>query len=173
MRGLLDDGPLGLLAQHYDPTWRWPADALHVMEAVAKGAALDKSGRRQEILAMVSAGGDACARVHRLITGTPAEAYLHTHLRPLVTRATKDLGEYESIAWCLHEASDATFATTDKGAAYLALSELGPNGRVSSPYDLWKDLHTSGLLTVTELTDLCLTTAKVGSPTAPPPRIAS
>jgi hypothetical protein len=151
---VVDDGPLGVLARELDPGWSWPVGSLHVLEAVVRGAQSDKSGRRQRLLTMSSAGGPAITQ-HSVLVGSAADAYLANHLRPIATGATEDLGEHESIAWMLHEGpSDSVFVTLDKGAAFLALTELG-RGRVASPYELWADLLRRGLIARAQFDSLC------------------
>lgn len=166
---VVDDGPLGHLAQAFDPSWSWPAATLDVLDAVVRGAPNDKSGRRMQLLAM--GGTDSPVIVqHAVVVGSQAETYMVSQLRAYATRATADLGEHESIAWMLHEGpADSVFVTLDKGAAYLALVELG-RSRVASPFDLWDDLEKQSLITRKEFEALCRRVEK-GSNLAAPPRL--
>ncbi|MCC6874025.1 MAG: hypothetical protein IT378_06930 [Sandaracinaceae bacterium] len=100
--------------------------------------------------------------------GSAGEIYLSGHLRRRVANTTDDLGEHESIAWCLHEDPGAVFATTDKRAAYLALAELGRD-RVASAFDLWLDLNARSLVDRATLDKLCRLTAAKSSPQVPVP----
>jgi hypothetical protein len=97
--------------------------------------------------------------VRSLAIGSAAANLLLDYLRPDATNATRDLGEDESIAYCIEEARDATFVTMDKRAAYIALSELGP-GRVAVPFDLWHWLRSEGLITSAECATLCEVTLR-------------
>ena len=156
---VVDDGPLGDLAYELDPDWRWPAGTLHVVQAVAAAASLDKSGRRGAILAM-SAAGDLSITVHAVVEGSAASDYLWGHLRTREKDATNNLGEHESIAWMRHDGpQDSVFVAKDKGAAFLALAELGP-GRVATPFDLWTDLRARKLIETRTLEALVDRTAK-------------
>jgi len=161
MRWVVDDGPLGLLARHFNAAWQWRADVFEIMESVAAGAQNDRSGRRQDLLALKDRGGFAI-RVRSLALGSAAGNLLLDYLRPDATSATRDLGEDESIAYCIEEARDATFVTMDKRAAYVALSELGP-GRVAAPFDLWHWLRTEGLIAPAECSVLCEATVRQDS----------
>ncbi|NOY89650.1 MAG: hypothetical protein GXP55_00475 [Deltaproteobacteria bacterium] len=150
---MIDDGPLGTMAQVFNDQWSWPTQTLHVLDAVARGARLDKSGRRAALLEWGQKTG-AIVR-HTVCIGSDAEAYLAEHLRPDSTIATADLGEHESIAWMRHEADDdSMFVTVDKSAAYLALVELGPS-RIASPFDLWSQLTRTSCITREDFELLC------------------
>jgi hypothetical protein len=157
---LLDDGPFGMVSQQFDAAWQWPADTLHVVHEVADGARSDKSGRRQSMLTM---GGHAPAvRVHRPLSTSSAAQYLLTHLRPRAPSATKNLGEDVAIALAATELLDVVFVTLDKAAAFVALAELGP-GRVSTPLDVWADLHRPRLITVVQRDEMTRRTVTHGS----------
>lgn len=155
---LLDDGPFGTLARFFDPSSAFVSGTLHVAEAVAAGAVTDQSGRRTKLLALAGAQGPVLT-VHSLIAGTAEFDMLYTHLRPDEPKSARDLGEDESIALAAHKLTTATFATADKGAAYQALVELGP-GRVASPFDLWWDLRSEGVVTAATFDALCHATWK-------------
>jgi hypothetical protein len=150
---VLDDGPFGILAKHYNPSWSWPARSLHIVEEVASAAPQDKSGRRQKLLAMRQSDGPVI-EIHKIMTGSAAANYLFQYLRPSASSATKNLGEDASIAYCAIEQTDGAFVTTDKGAAFVALAELGM-GRVAAPFDLWKELLSRKLVSKAEFSDLC------------------
>lgn len=155
---VVDDGPFGDLALALDPAWTWPTGTLHVVEAVAAAAALDRSGRRTRLLAMSGAGGPAVVQ-HAVREGTAASDFLWRHLRARETDAADNLGEHESIAWILHEAPpDAVFVAGDKRALFLALSELGPP-RVATAFDLWLDLHRHKLISTEKARALLARTA--------------
>jgi hypothetical protein len=99
-------------------------------------------------------GGEPVIEVHSIMAGSPAAVFLFEYLRPIASSATKDLGEHAAISYCAIERKDASFVTMDKGAAFLALAELG-TGRVATPFDLWDDLRTKGLVTLAEFSSLC------------------
>lgn len=163
---VVDDGPLGKLAQIFDDGWTWPAETAHVLQAVVEGAAFDHSGRRQKLLAMRN-GGEPVIVQHAVSVGSPADHYLASHLRPNGSSATDDLGEHESIAWILHDGpDDAVFVTEDKKASYLALAELGC-GRVATPFDLWDDLRSRALISEEQLRELCERGAKAAGMSIP------
>jgi hypothetical protein len=171
MKWVLDDGPLGLLAQWFCDDWRWPGTTLHVVDVVASAAGNDKSGRRAKLLSLSSEGEPSIA-VHEIPADSAVAEMVIEHLRPDQSSSTKDLGEDVSIAYCAVQDLEATFVTTDKGAAYLALAELGP-GRVASPFDLWLWLAREGLVT-TEVRDAlnAATARKDGASPGVPRRFA-
>lgn len=154
---LLDDGPLGVLAQSFNPAWSWPAGQLHVAESVAAAAPQDRSGRRTKLLTMGSAE-EPCFIAHPIFADTEVAQMVYGHLRPEEAQAKRDLGEDEAIALCALELTEVMFVTMDKGASYQALVELGP-GRVSSPFDLWLELRDEALITPAEFEKLCDKTA--------------
>jgi hypothetical protein len=80
------------------------------------------------------------------MSGTPAAEILLNYLRRSETHATRDLGEDESIAYCMTDGPETVFVTLDKQAAFTALAELGP-GRVATPFDLWAWLVEQRLIT--------------------------
>ena len=155
---VLDDGPFGTLARHWDDRWRWPASALHIVRDVASGSQYDKSGRRQKLLGMRQ-GDVPCIAVHDIHPDTPADAMLYDYLRRDATRAGKDLGEDASIAFCALVLTEAIFVTQDQVAALAALSELG-TGRVATPFDLWHDMARQGLVSTEQCASLCESTLK-------------
>lgn len=146
MKWMLDDGPFGVLAQHFDPGWAWPTGSLFVVREVADGAPNDRYGRRQALLAMRSPSGPPTITIHD--GGPDAASMLWGHLRP-----------QNATAVCATELLDATFVTMDKRAAYVALAELG-RSRVAAPFELWDWLERSGHSSVTTFRDLCALTAK-------------
>lgn len=156
---IIDDGPFGDLAMFLDTGWKWPAATLHVVETVARGAASDKSGRRGKLLALKDLQGRACVVTHSIAIDTPAAKMLFGHLRKNASASVEHLGEHESIAYCAHDDASATFVAADKLACFLALAELGP-GRVASPFDLWWDLKSRGLISVHQFEQLSQKTAK-------------
>lgn len=135
---VLDDGPFGSLAKHYNRVWSWPARFLHTVAEVASAASLDRSGRRNSLLDMQHSG-QPVIEVHSIMAGSKAANFLFEYLRPRAASATKNLGEDAAIAYCVTERTDACLVTDDKHAAFLALAELG-RGRVATPFDLWDDL---------------------------------
>lgn len=165
---VLDDGPFGDLALYFDAAWAWPADTLHLVGEVARGAQQDKSGRRLKLLQMTS-GAAPSIRVHDIQVGTPASDMLFNHLRQNATDATSNLGEHASIAFCAVDAPDALFVPADKLAAYLALCELGPS-RVASPFDLWEHLRSGKHITQAQFDLLCVRTTRMASLPAVPRR---
>ncbi len=140
---VLDVGPLSLLGRLAAPEWAWPSGLLDVVREVEVEARKDWYCRE-----LLDRAGDEgpWLRVCDMDAQGPAGLMLLDHLRPVAADATADLGEHASIAYCFCEAPDALFVTMDTRAAYLALAELGP-GRVATPYDLWLDLRSAGLLT--------------------------
>lgn len=140
----IDDGVLGILARARDPSWDWPAGVLAVLESVARGSGLDRSGRRPALLAWTAGDSRPVIDVKRIVVGTQAFAFLDA-LRTSWHDPVADLGEHESIAWCHTEDPDGVFVTMDKGALMLASAELGPS-RVATPFDLWLDLMDSNLI---------------------------
>ncbi|MCC7385968.1 MAG: hypothetical protein IT384_29235 [Deltaproteobacteria bacterium] len=166
---VLDDGPFGLLARFFDPNQSWPAAVLHLVEEVAASAQNDKSGRRQKLLNLLDASGNATVVVRRIVVGTAAADFLFKHLRPFSTSATRDLGEDASIALCAVELTESVFVTMDKGAAYQALAELGP-GRVATPFDCWYELKAAGLISEASYKDICEATWKNGAIAGQPRR---
>lgn len=163
---VLDDGPFGTLAKHYSAAWSWPARSLHTVAEVASAASLDQSGRRNTLLAM-SQSGEPVIEVHSIMAGSVAASFLFEYLRPHASSATKNLGEDAAIAYCAIERTDACFVTMDKGATFLALAELG-SGRVATPFDLWDDLVSKGLISPAEFSSLCeLVRKSLGLPGVP------
>lgn len=156
---IVDDGPLGDLATVFDASWSWPADTLHVVETVARGAAKDKSGRRGRLLSMKDAKGVGCIIIHPVAVDTEAGKMIYGHLRKNASISDEHLGEHESIAYCAHDDRSAIFVAADKLACFLALAELGPS-RVASPFDLWWDLKARGLITKEVFDRLSQRTAK-------------
>jgi hypothetical protein len=142
MNWLVDDGPFGLLALEFNPSWSWPAATLHVVQEVAAGAAGDRSGRRSQILQMKD-GDLPSVAVHEVPADSPAGEMLYRHLRVKREASTKDIGEDVAIAFAATMDPDAIFVPMDKAAAYAALAELGP-GRVATPFDLWALLLGNG-----------------------------
>jgi hypothetical protein len=163
---LLDDGPFGLLAKNLNPSWNWPASCLHIVKEVALAAQEDRSGRRTSWLGLRQ-GSRSVIEVHPIMAGTAAAKFLFEYLRPNAPGATKNLGEDASIAFCAKEQSDAVFVTMDKGAAFVALAELGPT-RVASPLDLWRELFAEGLIDESQFSNLCDAVVKaLGLPGTP------
>lgn len=78
---MLDDGPLGILAQECHPSWRWRAPSFHLAEAVASGAALDQSGRRQNLLAL-EVDQERVVETHAVVAGSDVELQEHDVPRP-------------------------------------------------------------------------------------------
>lgn len=155
---LLDDGPFGHLATQFDASWRWPASTIHVVHDVSAAAATDKSGRRQNLLALGGPGSSA-VQVHRPLSSSAAAGYLLAHIRPRAASATKNLAEDVAIALAATDFATAVFVTLDKAAAFMALAELGP-GRVTTPLDVWADLHRRRLITQEQFAALMDRTVK-------------
>lgn len=104
------------------------------------------------------------------MVGSEAARFLFDYLRPKASKATKNLGEDAAIAYCAVDRTDACFVTMDKIAAFLALSELG-RGRVATPFDLWDDLLSGGLIKRNEFLSLCEQTYKAVSLPGVPRRL--
>lgn len=163
---VLDDGPLGVLAKHYNAGWLWPARSLHTVAEVALAASQDKTGRRKSLLAMRQSG-EPVIEVHSIMAGSQGARFLFEYLRPNAPSATKNLGEDAAIAYCAIERTDGCFVTMDRGAAFLALAELG-SARVATPFDLWDDLLSKGLISPDEFSRLCdLVWKSLGLPGVP------
>lgn len=116
---MLDDGPLGDLARHVSPDPEWPRGTFHLAESVAAAAERDLSGRRQQWV-----WNSPALVVHRLLPGQEGYLMLFEHLRPRFANSNQHFGEHESIALCAQE-RNLVFVARDKGAAMLALAELG------------------------------------------------
>lgn len=153
MKWVLDDGPLGVLAQHFDPGWLWPPGALEVVESVARGASQDRSGRRERLLALTN-GGQLAVPVRAISLESRAAALVFEYLRSDETNARRDFGEDESIAYCMTEATDRVFVTMDKGAAVIALGELG-GARVATAFDLWFWMAEQRMISESTRDSLC------------------
>jgi hypothetical protein len=95
---------------------------------------------------------------------------VYSHLRPQSASSTQDLGEHVTIAHLAIQATDGVFVTCDKGAAYLALSELG-RGRVASPFDLWQWMGQQQLISPEQQQALHSATLKSGSLPGMPRRL--
>jgi hypothetical protein len=168
MRWILDDGPLGLLAETVGsgPLATWPAGELLVAEQTAADAAGDNSGRRSALLAIRSSGKPVID-VFRVPLGSEAARILYDHLGR-GSDDTEDRAEREAIAWAIAVDAEAIFVTLDKRAALTALAELG-RCRVAHPFDLWIHLRQVGRLTDPQFVDLCERTVRRddGLPGAP------
>jgi hypothetical protein len=156
---VLDDGPFSTLARVYSDAWNWPADSLHVVDEVAAAASQDRSGRRQKLLGMISTAGKPVVHVHEILDGSAASDMLFDYLRKQESHADKDLGEDASIAFCAKEAPEAVLVLSDRRGAFIALAELGRN-RVATPFDLWEDLKSRGLVSPEEAQALHTATLK-------------
>jgi hypothetical protein len=150
-RWVLDDGPFGLLAMACGPTWRWKPSSFHLTQAIAAGAANDRSGRRGALLGL-TVGGQRVVEEHA--PSAQARTTLYSHLRPDETSATRDLGEDESIAVLLHDLPDAVFVLIEIRATRVALAELG-HSRVATPFDYWAWLRDEGIIDGEAFDDLC------------------
>ncbi len=159
-RWVLDAGVVGLVANVFDPLAGWPPGRFEVLEAVHLEAYGRDGGRRAALLDAESGTGPVVCK-RRLEAGTAAFDYYWKRLRPARRDQTRDAGEDESIAWCLHEARLAVFVSLDKHATYLALAELGP-GRISTPFDLFAELHAEELITADQRDQAWNRTATLG-----------
>lgn len=131
---LLDDGVIDLLA-------RCPGairDALRQEDlAIAEATATDGSEERRQFFQ------EAHVKTLRIEMESVAEKLLYGHFRSRseYQRGTVvNFAEHQAFALLLTEEQNRTFVTFDKGAAYLALLELGP-GRVAHPVDLFWHLE--------------------------------
>lgn len=127
---LLDDGVIDILA-------RCPGairDALRQEDlAIAEATAGDGSEERQRLIE------EARVKTLRVEVESPAENLLYGHFRSrseYQRGSTVNFAEHQAFALLLTEEKNRIFVTFDKGAAYLALLELGP-GRVAHPFDLF------------------------------------
>jgi hypothetical protein len=98
--------------------------------------------------------GEPVFEVHSIRENSEAAAFLFEYLRPRAASATRNLGEDAAIAYCAIENTQSCFVTMDKGAAFLALAELGV-GRVATPFDLWDELLRESLISEDEFRSLC------------------
>lgn len=96
------------------------------------------------------------------MASSPAAAYLLGHVRRKSYSATKNVGEDVAVALAATDLPSAVFVTLDKAAAFMALAELGPR-RVSTPLDVWADLHARKLITKAHFDDLMDRTIKSSS----------
>jgi hypothetical protein len=144
---IIDDGPLDTLAGVVDhrAVASWPAGEFVVADATSNAA----TGDRKKLL---EAAGHSLAPFS-VMMGSQAERTLFGHLRR-PNEADKNLAEHQSIAWALHEEPRAVFVGRDKGAAFLALAELG-RCRAAHPSDLWLHLRDEGLVSEEEFVALC------------------
>jgi len=143
MRLLLDNGPLGHLAEVMHDQWSWKAGTLHVSDIVARERATGALTRR--LLEACDAAGERWITQHALVLGSPAERMYTGRLRSRYGQATKTSGEAASIALLAHGLEDGVLVTMDAKAAFIALVELGP-GRVISPFDCWRWLLEEGCI---------------------------
>lgn len=139
-RFVLDATPLGDLGTVVNSDWNSPPTGLLVVQQVKEEALRSKSPMNQRFL------DRGWVDVVDILFGSDAMALL-AKLRPGENSSTANLGEHASIALFATELGDATFVTSDKNAAMIALSELGP-GRVSTPFDLWESLYDEACLEV-------------------------
>lgn len=148
---IVDDGPLDTLAAvvTHAVFAGWPRGRYFLADATARAA----TGRRLPFAA-------APCEVFSITMGTPAWNLLYTLRLP--SAGTADLAEHEAIAWALLERPDAVFVTSDKGAAALALAELG-RGRVAHTFDLWLHLLEERLVSAIEFQQLCESTQRRGT----------
>jgi hypothetical protein len=151
---ILDDGPLGVLAETVKPAavGSWPPGELLIAEQTAVDAAGDRSGRRPGLLTL-QAKGEPVIGVVRLPLGSRAAHILYDHLGR-GSDDTEGRAERQAIAWAID-----VFVTHDKRAALTALAELG-RGRGAHTFDLWIRLHASGHVTDEQFAALCERTAK-------------
>ena len=159
VRWILDDGPLGVLAETVGPAplASWPAGELLIAEQTAADAAVDKSGRRAGLLT-VQADGKRVIDVIRVPLGSQAAHILYHHLGR-GSDDTEDRAERQAIAWAIAVDTDSVFVTHDKRAALTALAELG-RCRVAHTFDLWMHLRASGRLAADQFDQLCERTAR-------------
>lgn len=154
MRWILDDGPLGSLADvaseerlvGYGPGKLW------IAEQTQRDA--DQSPSRAELLTIEVPGGEKLIESFEIQLGTadPAERIL-MELHDEAS-STVNLAEQQAIAWAQTHADDAVLVTADKRAAMIALAELG-RSRVAHPFDLWIHLLEAEALALSEFRALC------------------
>jgi len=146
-RWIIDDGPLDNLARTLQASdiSHWPRSTFYVANATHEKA----SGWRHALLS----ARDSPFHVFAIHMGTTASATLYGHLRAAV-RDDKHLAEHEAIAWALHHDDEVIFVAHDKGAAFLALAELG-RGRAAHPTELWLWLRDQGHVTPAQFDMLC------------------
>lgn len=170
-RWVMDEKPFNVLAEHCrTSTPTFTSGVLTVVDELQRRAAASSFPWRSGLLAVSDASGRRVVGVHAVMSDTPAFGYLFTELRPHAASADKDLVEHISIAACAHDLPDAVFVAEDKGAAFLALSELGP-GRVATPFDLWDDLLQRSVIAVNDFQRLCAATERSMQPLRTPLRL--
>ena len=87
---------------------------------------------------------------------SPAEELLYGYFRSRSEYrkgSTINFAEHQALALLMTSEPNRVFVTFDKGAAYLALMELGA-GRVVHPFDLWQQLNHRNRLAPGAFADL-------------------
>lgn len=162
MQFVVDTGPLGQLARRIRETetsWSFHVTSLWAVDIVWS----ELPSSSQVLLSGLI--------VQKQIPAIGPVADLYTRrYRTRRASTTRDAGEDASIAYCVREATSATFVTEDKDAALVALCELG-KGRVISSYDLWAHLRDTVEISADDFNVLCRQSArKLGFP-SPPARL--
>lgn len=170
-RWVIDEKPFNVLAEHC----RASAPMLEpgmvtVVDEIKRRASVSTFPWRSGLFAAKDGSGQQIIAVHEVMSGTPAFEYLFAELRPHAASADKDLVEHFSIAACAHDLTEAVFVAEDKGAAFLALSELG-RGRVATPFDLWDDLLRRSVIALDDFKRLCAATERSMQPLRTPVRL--
>jgi len=78
---VVDDGPFGDLARHFNSAWAWPGSTLCIVEEVALATTQDRSGRRAQLLSMRAANGDQCVQIESVPVDSAAGEFLYSYLR--------------------------------------------------------------------------------------------
>lgn len=171
IRWVIDEKPFNVLAEHCRASASsFGPGVVTVVDEIERRASISTFPWRSGLVAAKDGSGQRTIAVHEVMSGTPAFEYLFAELRPHAASADKDLVEHLSIAACAHDLPDAVFVAEDKGAAFLALSELG-RGRVATPFDLWDDLLGRSVITLDDFKRLCAATEKSMQPLRTPARL--
>lgn len=171
MQWVIDEKPFNVLAEHCRASApRFEPGMVTVVDELERRASVSSFFWRRDLLAARDGDGKRIIAVHPVMNDTPAFEYLFSELRPHAASADKDLVEHLSIAACAHDLTEAVFVAEDKGAAFLALSELG-RGRVATPFDLWDDLLGRSVIALDDFKRLCVATERSMQPLRTPVRL--
>ena len=170
-RWVIDEKPFDVLAEHCRGlASTLGSGGLTVVDEIERRVGASSYPWRRELIAANDGNGQRIIAVHPVMSGSAAFDYLFAELRPHLPSSDKDLVEHLSIAACAHDLPDAVFVAADKGAAFLALSELGC-GRVATPFDLWDDLRRRSVIALDDFKRLCAATERSMQPLRTPVRL--
>jgi len=168
---VIDEKPFDVLAEQCRTSApRFEPGVLTVVDEIERRASISTYPWRRGLIAANDSDGQRIIAVHPVMSGSAAFEYLFSELRPHLPSSDKDLVEHLSIAACAHDLPEAVFVAADKGAAFLALSELG-RGRVATPFDLWDDLLGRSVIALDDFKRLCAATERSMQPLRTPVRL--